>query len=401
MRRLENFLEKYQQILFLTYPAILILDPNLANSFMFILLLILVFGNIYINKKIIFTSYEKFLLIFIVSIIISIIFKKTIGDGDIVLLKRHIRWLIIPTLLGQLIIKKEDIKRILFSISIGVLGYTYRVIVEILKIRPENVSLKEFFLSSNLYNYRYLNEYNIPQSAIVLGVTFIILFYIASIQTEYKIYLYSISGLSFLCMSSTQSRGMTLTLFILIMVLSVLRKEKIIKILSGIIITSLIIVGIYFSNSHYIKRYENIGKDSSSLARVEVYKEAIKIFNENKLTGVGYEGFYQAQNPEYYKYHPLYSHPHNMALKMLAETGIIGFVCYYAFMGNILFILWKEYKKNKYYMTGILCIASLLLYENIEVIFIKAKALPYLFFIIAVNLNQNYREKFEKIFKKG
>lgn len=400
MGKLERVLKKYQEVLFLIYPAILILEPKLANNFIIFLLLILVLGNVYLNKKIVFTFYEKFLLIFIGSLIISIIFKNITGEGDIVILKRQLRWLIMPTLLGQLKLEKEDISRILYSAGIGVLGYTCRIIKEILTIKPESVSLRNFLLSSIPYNHRYLSKYNIPQSAIILGITFIILFYLASVQNKNKIYLYCFSVLSLFNMASTQSRGMSLTLFLLIVFLSILRKEKIIRILSGALILISIVIGSYFSNSNYIKRYENIGKDSSSLARVEVYKEALRIFNENKLTGVGYEGFFQAQQTEQYKYNPKYYHPHNMALKMLAETGIIGFICYYIFMGSILVMIWEKYKKNKYYMTGILCVLGLLLYENIEVIFIKTIALPYLFFIIGINLNSIYKKntnKYKKI----
>lgn len=200
---------------------------------------------------------------------------------------------------------------------------------------------------------------------------------------------------------SVQSRGMTLTLFILILLLGIIRKEKIIKIVSGLIIISSIIGGIYFSNSHYIQRYENLGKDSSSLARIEVYKEAFRLFEKNKINGVGLEGFFESQETKNYRYYEKYGHPHNMVLKLLAETGAIGFISYYLFVGSILINLWKKYKENKYFLIGILALLTLVLYENIETMFIKAIALPYIFFIIGISLNQIYRDKYlEKIKEK-
>ena len=81
-----------------------------------------------------------------------------------------------------------------------------------------------------------------------------------------------------------------------------------------------------------------------------------------------------------------------MALKMLSETGIIGFVAYYVFMLNIIVMLYKNYKKDRICFIGIIAIVTLLLYENIEVIIIKDIALPYIFFIIALCLNQSYTE---------
>ena len=90
-----------------------------------------------------------------------------------------------------------------------------------------------------------------------------------------------------------------------------------------------------------------------------------------------------------------------MALKLLAETGAIGFISYYLFVGSILINLWKKYKENKYFLIGILALLTLVLYENIETMFIKAIALPYIFFIIGISLNQIYRDKYlEKIKEK-
>ena len=396
-------LERFQKILFLIYPAILILDPKLANNFMVFILLVLVLGNIYINKKIIFTFYEKFMLIFVIAVLISIIFKNTTTNSGLVMIERHFRWLILPTFLGQLKIKKEDIKYMFFSVFFGILGYTYRVISEMINLKNPEFSWLEFFKSSLPWNYRYLSEYSIPQSALILGVTFIILYYVICINDEKKYKLFLLLGLflSGIILMSVQSRGMTLTLFILVIFLGIIRKEKIIRIVSGFIIVFSIIGGIYFSNSHYVQRYENLGKDSSSLARVEVYKEAFRLFEKNKINGVGLEGFFESQETKNYRYYEKYRHPHNMALKLLAETGIIGFISYYLFVGSILINLWKKYKENEYFLIGILALLTLVLYENIETMFTKAIALPYVFFIIGINLNQIYRDKYlEKIKEK-
>lgn len=392
-------LERFQKILFLIYPAVLILDSKLANNFMVFVLLVLVLGNIYINKKIIFTFYEKFMLVFVVAVLISIIFKNTTTNSGLVMIERHFRWLVLPTLLGQLKIKKEDIKCMFLSVFLGILGYTYRFISEMVNLKNPELSWLEFFKSSLLWNHRYLSEYSIPQSALILGVTFIILYYVICINDEKKYKLFLLLGLflSGIVLMSVQSRGMTLTLFILVIFLGIIRKEKIIRIVSGLIIIFSIVGGIYFSNSSYVQRYENLGKDYSSTARIEIYKESLEIFKENKINGIGLDGTYEVDKP-YLKKH---RHSHNMAMKLLAETGVIGFISYYLFIGSILINLWKKYKENKYFLIGILALLTLVLYENIETMFIKAIALPYIFFIIGISLNQIYRDKYlEKIKEK-
>ncbi len=392
---MNSILEKFQRFLFLIYPAVLILDPKLANNFMVFVLLVLVLGNIYINRKIIFTFYEKFMLVFVIAVLISIIFKNTTTNSGLVMIERHFRWLILPTLLGQLEIKKEDIKCMFLSAFFGILGYTYRFISEMINLKNPELLWLEFFKSSLPWNYRYLSGYSIPQSALILGVTFIILYYVICINNEKKYKLFLLLGLFFsgIVLLSIQSRGMTLTLFILILLLGIIRKEKIIRIVSGLIIIFSIVGGIYFSNSHYVQRYENLGKDYSTTARIEIYKESLEIFKENKINGIGLDGTYEVDKP-YLKKH---RHSHNMAMKLLAETGIIGFISYYLFVGSILINLWKKYKENKYFLIGILALLTLVLYENIETIFTTVIAIPYIFFIIGINLNKVYEEKKERI----
>lgn len=392
---MNSILEKFQRFLFLIYPAVLILNPKLANNFIVFILLVLVLGNIYINKKIVFTFYEKFMLIFVGAILISIVFKDTTTSSGLVMIKRHFRWLVLPTFLGQLKIKKEDIKCMFFSVFLGILGYTYRVINEIINLKNVKISYLEFLNSPLLWNHRYLSEYNIPQTALMMGVTFIIFYYTICIIDKKNYKLFLLLGLFFsgIVLMSVQSRGMTLTLFILILLLGIIRKEKIIRIVSGLIIIFSIVGGIYFSNSHYVQRYENLGKDYSTTARIEIYKESLEIFKENKINGIGLDGTYEVDKP-YLKKH---RHSHNMAMKLLAETGIIGFISYYLFVGSILINLWKKYKENKYFLIGILALLTLVLYENIETIFTTVIAIPYIFFIIGINLNKIYEEKKERI----
>ena len=395
---LEEILEKGQRLLFLLFPAALILNPRLAVNVFTIFLLLISLGNIYLNKKIIITFYEKFLLIFLGALILSLIFKETDSKLGEILLKRHLRWLFYPTLIGQLNIKKEDIKNIIISISIGIFGYMFRMLKEILSLKSSEISFFKFFKSSLVWNHRYLAEYNIPQSALILGVTLIILYYVINIINEkkYKKWLIIVMIIDTIPFLGLQSRGMTLVLIILIFLLALTRKEKIFKLFAGILVISTLFLGINFSNSRYIKRYENITKDGSFYARREVHREAIRIFRDHKLIGVGFHNFSAVQNKNNYKILPEYEDPHNQALKLLCETGVLGFISYYLFMGSILIFLWKKIKEDKYNFIGVLTLLSLLMYENIECMFKSVYSLPYVFFILSIFLNKHYQNRKEK-----
>ena len=124
--------------------------------------------------------------------------------------------------------RKKDIKYMFFSVFLGILGYTYRFISEMVNLKNPEFSWLKFFKSSLLWNHRYLFEYNIPQTALILGVTFIILYYVICINDEKKYKLFLLLGLflSGIVLMSVQSRGMTLTLFILILFLGIIEKKK-------------------------------------------------------------------------------------------------------------------------------------------------------------------------------
>lgn len=396
--KLEEVLEKGQRLLFLLFPFFLILNPRIAVNIFTIFLFLLSLLSIYINKKVKISFYEKFLLIFLGALILSLAFKETDSKLGEILLKRHLRWLFYPTLIGQLNIKKEDIKNIIISVSFGIFGYMIRIIKEVLSLKNPEISYLEFFKSSIIWNNRYLYKYDIPQSALILGATFIIIYYILNIVDEkkYKKWLILLMIIDIIPFLGLQSRGMTLVLIILIFLLPFIRKEKSFKLFSGVLILISLFFGIYFSNSTYIKRYENVTKDGSFYARREVHKEAIRIFKNHKILGTGLHSFSVVQDKNNFKILPEYEDPHNQALKLLCETGIIGFMGYYAFMGSMLYFLWKKYKENKYYFIGVLTLLSLLIYENIECMFKSVYSLPYIFFILSIFLNIFYQNKKEK-----
>lgn len=389
---LEEILEKGQRLLFLLFPVMLMLNDR-GKNFCTILLILLVIGNVYIKKKIVFTFYEKFLLIFISAVFISIIFQEINSTRGLEHFIKHLRWLLYPTLLGQLVIEKKDLKLAFISMIVGIFGELLRFGNEVRIVKSwYSVSYRDFFLSSNFWNHRYFYNYTIPQVAMILGAIFIMLYYLIGIieNKKEKIYFIFLFILNTILLLSLQSRGMSVSLLSIILLLGLIRKEKFFKAVSISIVSLCIVVGTYFSNSHYIKRYSHI-LDNSNYGRIEVYKETFRIFKENNIiTGIGFDNFIDIQDTTEYKIHSSYSHPHNMPLKMLSETGIIGFTSYYLFMGSILLFFWKEAKKNKYYLIGFLVTLTLLLYENIETMMIDKKALPFIFFIIAVGLNKKY-----------
>ena len=75
------------------------------------------------------------------------------------------------------------------------------------------------------------------------------------------------------------------------------------------------------------------------------FKLALDLFYKNPITGVGPKGFrYHCRKIDYDSDVGICStHPHNIAIQILSETGIIGF-CFYTMI--LLFILFNLFKYN-------------------------------------------------------
>lgn len=85
-------------------------------------------------------------------------------------------------------------------------------------------------------------------------------------------------------------------------------------------------------------------------------QSALKIFNDNKLFGIGIKGFrYECKKDKYFLNNPYActTHPHNTYVQLLAETGIFGFLfvfIFYIYLGfvSLKFIFYKKYRNAGY-----------------------------------------------------
>ena len=100
------------------------------------------------------------------------------------------------------------------------------------------------------------------------------------------------------------------------------------------------------------------------------YNVAIEIFKDNPVFGVGIKN-YRIENLNS-KYNDLKhkenrlrwgTHPHQIHLEILSETGLFGFICFFIFMALSIFFSIKSYLTNKnfYQLSGILFILASML----------------------------------------
>ena len=87
---------------------------------------------------------------------------------------------------------------------------------------------------------------------------------------------------------------------------------------------------------------ELIPKKIFSIEHQNHYRSSLRMFNDNKITGVGPRMFrFLCVEKKYYLWEGCSTHPHNTYVQLLAETGLIGFIF---FLGIFLIFLFSIIK---------------------------------------------------------
>lgn len=370
------------------------------------LLLILSIVQIY-KKGLKISFYEKYLLIFIITILISLVFTNYPTKLGFKAGKSFLWVLILPTLLGQFEIKEKYFKYSFISMILGSLILYKSFLEEIQKVLRGNfgvaiesisgvLNFKNILLLQRLgVNYRLAGNFTyIALTANILTMIIIAVLVVTfekNIKKIYKIILliYLIPTIYFLLLTQSRAGYLSLSVIIILYLTYIFRKK--ILYLYGSILVFLLIIFNLLKNNIYIVRAKNIFKiDASNLGRVEVYKEALKLFKSSPVTGIGYENFILAQDRSGYKIHEFYYHPHNMSLKLLSELGVLGFISYYLWMFQILKNLFLE-RNILIKRITFLVLLNYLIFENFEILVINRTVCSILFLVIAFGINSNYK----------
>lgn len=391
-----NLQENIFNIVIFLMPFGIAFERKMYSNILFPLLIILTGIQIYKNGfKISF--YEKFLGVFLGSIVISLIFTnypiKDLSDKFM----PYIKWLFFPTIFGQFNIDRKREKIVFLSVVITTL-YMYKLgLLDIMKFIKDYSGKEIGYLDIfKMKNLKFLQSYGawfrlreifptLTETALVLGgtiIAFIMILIDKSTDIKVKLVLTPIVLMGLFQLVLTQSRGMYLAFLIVISLLIIIKVSK--RIL-GVLIVVLVGILTVFRNTPYVKRFESISDGDE--ARMEIYNSALKIFKGNPITGIGFDNFIQAT--DYYEKASFYQHPHNMALKMLSEMGIIGFLSYFSMMGAVVYKLWKT--RSKLICEIMLAVIVLMLiYENFETVIVWKRASEYIFFMLGLALSSNY-----------
>lgn len=407
-----EFLDKIISVIIFLLPFSVYFYDRLFKNILFPALIMIAVLKI-IKNGFKYSFYEKYFIILIFIIILSIIFQNYFEDLTYYRrLKYILRWSILPVLVGQLSLNEKHFK-------IGIAGYFFSFIFVLNKSfqtiinfffnsTKQKISYLEIFKTENLRTIENFNDDfrlrglfpTITENAIMLGIPLVFIYCILldkKIRYKYKILVAPFFILSFYFTIVTQARGMYLALMTTLLISFIIKifyseniKKNTIKLSSALLVLFLVVLITPRSNNYKEKLY-SIAKGDA--VRMVVYKESLNLFKSNPLTGIGYGNFPQAENSikNDFFYWGGYKHEHNMGLKMLAETGIGGFLIYYMMMGSIIYNLIKKRELLISRVTlGVMSI--FMIYESFETIVIYNKPNVYLFFLIALAINPFYKK---------
>ena len=108
--------------------------------------------------------------------------------------------------------------------------------------------------------------------------------------------------------------------------------------------------GVYLvNNPRFVQRTATIVSkvDGSNKARFIFWNEAIKVFKEHPVLGVGL-GQAKSTIRKSKAYFPWFTHYHSNIFQMLAENGLTGLLGYLCFLGWYFIKNFKEFLSEKY-----------------------------------------------------
>ncbi|MEK7596051.1 MAG: O-antigen ligase family protein, partial [Patescibacteria group bacterium] len=192
-----------------------------------------------------------------------------------------------------------------------------------------------------------------------------IYFFLKSQQTWQKVLFAALFFLETPIIIFTATRGAILGffggLFLLALFLAVLSKNKRVKIMAAAAASAIILfIGLFwiFKDSDFIKnnyilaRFSNISFQERTVeSRFTIWKMSFEGFKEHPILGWGIENYNLVFNkyyqPNMYKQEPWFDRSHNVVFDWLISAGLLGFLAYLSIFSGALYILWREYVKNR------------------------------------------------------
>ena len=358
-----------------TFPISLILGNAIINTY-FLLFSISFFFNFKKNINLTNNKINYFLLFFFFSLLINLIFSIDLINSIPSVIKILLVFLFALEIQRFVTYNKIEKINLLFKIwsflffiividvifefFIGqnLIGYSSYMPGRIASFFGDELVVGAFFHGFVLFFISYLmNQY--PKKKLFLSITILILLYTSFIIGERSNFikiLFSLIIYSFLVLKINNIKKIAVIFFILLIITSIINFNKDYKYRYYSQIKDF-----YGKNAwHYFIKYSQYGAHQLV---------AFEMFKDNPLFGVGIKNFMsESYNSKYNNSNPnnnlrAGTHPHQLHMQFLSETGLFGYISFLIFIIGSIFLGIKEYLKSKnlYLISSIIFIISTLI----------------------------------------
>ena len=355
MKNIKSFLNDYSYLIIGLLPLIILFRSASLNLYIFFICIMFIF---FFSEKRIFKNYNNYLWIYIFIIFwIYIVVNSYLTENNFRSLQSaisQIRFLILALAIGfffQFNIKALNkliltIGLIIFFVSIDTI-YQYFFGHDIFGIEP-SYDTNPYRLSGPFGKELIVGGYISFLSAPVISYCFLNLNKSFNLKNFY--FIIFILTTFFAVLLSGERMSLLFYCCNIFCLLFFIDKKKIILISSLLIIT---LFSMYTLNQNVKSRINNFIFDLKNFENsnhARLFSSAYNIWKDNKISGVGLKNYRiicdESQIDKLTDKQTLCStHPHNIYLEFLSETGLIGLILFSIFIINFLIFIKKHFKK--------------------------------------------------------
>lgn len=365
-----------------TASFLIVTDPKSVIYFFFIFFFLAVIRIKQKGLKI--SPVEVCCSFFLLGILISFVDvpgrHQFLGQPGFIQWTKMLQWIFYPFFIGQFEFSEKKRAQLLIPFGMGLIFYVFK-------------DFSDWHSGHMHYYPRLAGGYAISQFSVILSfyiMVFCSLLLFDKNRTRYGIIWGGAGAIGTILLILTGTRGVWISTVIALGTLFYMQHKKLFLIY-GI---ALVAGGLLFLNlpdNPYSVRLAEALTCKQLFARFEAQREALRLFLNHPVNGVGYENFIVSQDRSVYGIEPFYVHPHNMMLKMLCETGMIGLIGYVILKGGILVTCCKTVRHTPVLMMTVGCMISLEIYELSEIVIRKHHAYAVLFLMLSIVLQDRYR----------
>lgn len=174
-------------------------------------------------------------------------------------------------------------------------------------------------------------------------IVFLLALYAYEKRKTLKLALLAINGFSLYCLIYSFSRGAYLAVALSVLFLALFKERKLLIVLLMVVIGWQVFLPTAAKERIAMTYQEGVGLDNSARERVAIWEDAWALFSQHPVFGIGLETYEYLRRVQADS-HGYFGDTHDYYLKILVETGLLGFGLFLWLLGAIYRQGWRLFR---------------------------------------------------------